>query len=396
MLAYDLYLRARESFFQNNCANSIHLLEQVISRDPQFALAYCLLAEVHLNMYQFNGDRTPGRLDQAKQAAEAALRLAPKLPQSHLAKAQFYYYGLHDYEHGLAELHTARSFGGEQAEFVGLSALIERRLGHWNEAIRGAERAAELDPQNPFVINELVESYLSVRRFSDADRIADKAIKDAVTRGGSLWTLRTEALLGMGRIDEARAVIKSSPEDTMRLYELTWVELFARDFARASQLLEAVALTEKESFDTAFFDGAIARAQGDVSRARSAFQLLRDRVLVKLGERPNDPELISNLSLADAGLGRKESALQEARKAVELCPMSHDAVDGANYETMLAMVYAWIGERDSAMTELKKVVKLPRGPNWGELRFSPLWDDVRTDTRFDSLLTQAALPPVYN
>ena len=396
MFAYDLYLRARESFFQNNFENSIHLLEQVISRDPQFALAYCLLAQVHLYMYRLNGDRTPGRLEQAKQAAETALRLAPKLPQSHLAKAQFYYYGLHDYEHGLAELHTARSFGGEQAEFVDLSALIEQRLGHWNEAIRDAERAAKLDPQNPFVINDLVESYLSVRRFSDADRTAGKAIKDGVTRGGSLWTLRTEALLSMGRIDEARTVIESSPKDMTRLYELTWVALFARDFARASQLLEAVAPTEKESYDAAFFDGAMARAQGDVSRARSAFQLARDRVLVKLGERPNDPELISDLSLFDAGLGRKESAVQEARKAVELCPMSRDAVDGATYETVLAMVYAWIGKRDAAMAELEKVVKLPRGPNWGELRFSPLWDDVRTDTRFESLLTQAALPPVYN
>jgi serine/threonine protein kinase/tetratricopeptide (TPR) repeat protein len=401
MLAYDLYLRARESFFQNNYANSIRLLEQVISRDPQFALAYCLLAEVHLYMYRFNDDRTPGRLDEARQAVETALRLAPKLPQSHLAKAQFYYYGLHDYEHGLAELHTARSLGGEQAEFVDLSALIERRLGHWNEAIRDAERAAELDPQNPFVIRNLVESYVSVRRFSDADRAAGKAIKDAVTRdavarGGSLWTLRTEALLGTGRIDEARTVIESSPEDAARLYELIWVELFAKDFTRASQLVEAVAPTEKESFDAAFFDGVTARAQGDVSRTQSAFQRARDWALVKLGERPNDPELISDLSVADAGLGRKASAVQEARKAVELCPMSHDAVDGPNYETALAMVYAWIGERDAAMAELEKVVKLPRGPTWGELRFSPLWNDVRTDTRFDSLLTQAALPPVYN
>lgn len=401
MLAYDLYLRARESFFQNNYANSIRLLEQVISRDPQFALAYCLLAEVHLYMYRFNDDRTPGRLDQARQAVETALRLAPKLPQSHLAKAQFYYYGLHDYEHGLAELHTARSLGGEQAEFIDLSALIERRLGHWNEGIRDAERAAELDPQNPFVIRNLVESYVSVRRFSDADRTAGKAIKDAVTRdavarGGSLWTLRTEALLGTGRIDEARTVIESSPEDAARLYELIWVELFAKDFARASQLVEAVAPTEKESFDAAFFDGVTARAKGDVSRTRSAFQRARDWALVKLGERPNDPELISDLSVADAGLGRKASAVQEARKAVELCPMSHDAVDGPNYEIALAMVYAWIGERDAAMAELEKVVKLPRGPTWGELRFSPLWNDVRTDTRFDSLLTQAALPPVYN
>ena len=67
-----------------------------------------------------------------------------------------------------------------------------------------------------------------------------------------------------------------------------------------------------------------------------------------------------------------------------------------SYESMLAMVYAWTGEHDAAMAELEKMVKLPRGPNWGELRFSPLWDDIRTDARFDPLVTQAALPPIYN
>ena len=230
MLAYDFYLRARESFFQNNHQNAIHLLEQAVSRDPQFALAQALLAHVNLFIYRFEGDRTAARLDRANDAAEVALRLAPKLPQSHLAKAQYYYYGLRDYEHALAELNIARSAGGEQAEFVDLSALIERRLGHWADAIRDAERAAELDPQNPFVIDELIESYISVRRFPDADSTADKAIKAAVTRGGYLWTLRTEALLGMGRLDDARAVIESAPEDMSHLHEVVLIALFSRDF----------------------------------------------------------------------------------------------------------------------------------------------------------------------
>jgi hypothetical protein len=60
------------------------------------------------------------------------------------------------------------------------------------------------------------------------------------------------------------------------------------------------------------------------------------------------------------------------------------------------MVYAWIGDRDAAMAELEKMVKLPRGPHWGELRYSQLWDDLRSDSRFDPLMTRAALPPVYN
>jgi serine/threonine protein kinase/Tfp pilus assembly protein PilF len=396
MLAYDLYLRARESFFQDNCENAVNLIKQAVTRDPHFALAHSLSAEMHLYMYRFNGDRSIGRLDQAKQAAETALRLAPKLPQSHLAEAQYSYYGLRDYERALGELHTARSLGGEQAEFVDLSALIERRLGHWNDAIKDGERASELDPQNPFVINELVESYIAVHRFADADRIADNAIKAAVTRNGHLWALRTDALLGMGRIDEARAVIESSPGGMERLNEQVWVALFARDFPRALQLLSEATPAERKTYDAAFFEGVIARAQGDLAKARASFQLGRDRVVAQLGERPNDPDLISKISVADAGLGYKETAIQEAKKAVELCPMSRDAVDGASYESMLAMVYAWIGDHDAAMAELEKMVKLPRGPEWGELRYSPLWDDLRTDARFNRLLTQAAFPPVYH
>ncbi|MEY2544008.1 MAG: eukaryotic-like serine/threonine-protein kinase [Verrucomicrobiota bacterium] len=396
MLAYDLYLRARESFFQDNCERAIHLLEQVIARDPQFALAYSSLAEGHLYMYRFMADQTPDRLDRAKKAADTALQLAPKLPQSHLAEAQYCYYGLRDYGRALAELNTARSLGGEQAEFIDLSALIERRLGRWNDAIRDGERAAELDPQNPFVVNELVESYLAVRRFADADRTADKAIKAAVSRSGQLWTLRTEALLGMGRIDEARTVIDSSPEGMTRMYEQVWVALYARDFAHASKVLSEAAPREKQSHNVPLLEAMIARAQGDPSRARSLFQIARDRILVKLGERPNDPSLFSDLSLADAGLGRKETAIEEATKAVELCPLWRDAIDGATYQAMRGMVYAWIGDRNAAMAELEKVVKLPRGPHWGELRYSPLWDDLRSDSRFDPLMTHAALPPVYN
>ena len=387
MLAYDLYLRARESFFQSNCQNAVHLLEQAIARDPQFALAYCSLAEVQLYMYRFNKDTTPGRLDHANEAAETALKLAPKLPQSHLAKAQYYYYGLHDYERTERELATAPSSGTDNAKFVD--------LGHWKAAIRDGEKAVELDPQSPFIINELVESYISVRRFTDAERLADKGIKAMVTQSGYLWGLKSQALLGMGRIKEAGAVLENSPAEMSHLYRSVMVAMFAGDFPRAFQLLANATPLEKESDTVPFFDGIVARAQHDAARARSSFQLARDRMTMKLREHPDDAELISNLSVADAGLGLKENALHEARRAIELCPLSRDAVDAPGYQTMLALVYAWTGEHDAALTQLEKIVRMPRGPDYGELRFNPWWDEIRTDPRFDTLLSQAALPPVY-
>jgi serine/threonine-protein kinase len=396
MVAYDLYLRARESFFQDNYPKAVQLVEEAVKRDSQFALAHALLAQVQLYMYRFNGDQTANRLGRANDAAETALRIAPRLPQSHLARAQYFYYGPRDYQGALAELSVARSLGGEQAECLDLSALIERRLGRWKDAIRDAERAAELDPQNPFVVNELVQSYISVRRFADADRTADKAIKAAITRSGFIWTLRSEALLDMGRLDDARTVIEDSPEGMSRANQQIWVAFMARDFARALQLLSDAAPTQKETYDNAFMNAVIARTQGDVSKAHSSFELARDRALTKLRDRPNDASALSSLSLADAGLGRKEEAIQEAKKAIELCPMSRDAIDGIDYESMLAVVYAWSGEQEAAITQLQKVVRLPRGPNWADLHFNSLWDELRTNAGFERLLTQAALPPVYN
>jgi len=396
MLAYDLYLRARESFFQSNSRNALRLLEQAVARDPQFALAYCLSAEVQLCMYRYKEDMTPERLAKAKDAAETALRIAPKLPQSYLAKAQYYYYGLHDYEKTLRELNAAPSSTADKAQFANLAALTERRLGRWTDAIRDGEMAVELDPQNPFAINELVESYLAVRRFSDAEQLADKGIKEVVSQTAYLWRLKSEALIGLGKIEEALAVLDNSPRGMSILYQHVWTAVLLRDFARASQLLSNAPNAEKESYTHPFFDAMAARAEGNVGRARTSFELARDRIIKKLVEQPDNPELVSNLSVADAGLGHKEEALREASRAIELCPMSRDVVEAPSYQTMLALVYAWSGEHDAALTELEKAVRLPRGPSYGELRFNPFWDDLRANARFDALLTQAVLPPLYN
>src|ERR1700730_10689798 len=395
MLAYDLYLRARESFFQANFWNAIQLLEAAIARDPRFALAYCLMAEAHLYIYRFMGDTIPNRLAKAKEAAETALRLAPDLAESHLAQAQYYYYGLRDYEKAQHELATAAPSPSGRGKFIDLAALTKRRLGHWKDAIGDGEKAVELDPHNPFMANELVESYIAVRRYADADQLVDKAIRIMAPQNGYLWRLKSESLLARGVTDQARAVLENAPLYTeARIYRLAQVELFAHDFAKAAQLLANVQSPERESYNIPLLDGVVARAQGDGARARSSFQLARDRIAAKLITRPNDPALLSNLGLTDAGLGRKGDALREGRQAVQLVPVPRDAVDGPAYATTLAKVYVWSGENDAALGELAAVVRLPRGPSYGELRFDPVWDEIRANPRFEEIMTQAAQAPV--
>jgi Flp pilus assembly protein TadD len=138
----------------------------------------------------------------------------------------------------------------------------------------------------------------------------------------------------------------------------------------------------------------LARAQGDNQKALSAFQTVRNHLVAKIAERPDDPELLSDLSVATAGMGLKEEARREAEQVVRLVPTSRDAVDGPIYVTRLAQVYAMTGEYDAALRELAEVVMQPRGPSYGRLQFDPVWDDIRADRRFEEILAKAAQPLV--
>ena len=92
---------------------------------------------------------------------------------------------------------------------------------------------------------------------------------------------------------------------------------------------------------------------------------------------------------ANARLGRKEDALREGRRAVELLPVEKDPVVGVNLVEHLAMITAWVGDKDLAFEQLEKIVRL-RGPlSYGVLKLFPWWDPLRGDPRFEKILAEA-------
>ena len=137
---------------------------------------------------------------------------------------------------------------------------------------------------------------------------------------------------------------------------------------------------------------AIARAQGDAQRTSQAFGVARQKIETKLRDQPDDGLLLATLGLIDVGLLRKNEALAEGRRAVELRPISEDAVDGAVVIANLAMIYAWVGDVDLAIERLNFLAKIPGGPDYGQLKLDPAWDVVRRDPRFTKMV--ARLQPV--
>jgi tetratricopeptide (TPR) repeat protein len=198
--------------------------------------------------------------------------------------------------------------------------------------------------------------------------------------------------VGQGKLDEARAVLERRPVRTTsgdtRSVQLA---IFSKDYNKAS--VDVTTVPQEARY---FFEGMIALGRGEPAKAKSCFEDARRYFEKQLPYNPNEPVLLNSLSIADAGAGRKEEALRQARLLIELVPMSKDAVDGIMYANELAQICAWVGEEESALEQLPTLVKLPGGPNYGQLRFDPVWESVRKSPRFQEIMERAAQPPEYD
>jgi tetratricopeptide (TPR) repeat protein len=211
-------------------------------------------------------------------------------------------------------------------------------------------------------------------------------------KSDSLWYYKADSLLGQGKLDEARAVLEHRPVKTMNGdIKSVQIAILSKDFSKASAEVTGVPWEARY-----FFEGMIALGQGEQTKARSCFEDARRYFEKQLPYNPTEPILLNSLSIADAGAGRKEDALREARLAVELVPMSRDAVDGIMYANELAQISAWVGEGESALEQLPNLVKLPGGPNYGQLRFDPAWESIRATRKFQEIMARAAQPPEYD
>ena len=184
LAAYDLYLRAKvlligtsdSIYSKEKLPQAARLLDEAVSRDPHFQLAWCLLSRVHCDMYFYGHDHTSARLELANTALQSALRLQPNAGEAHLAVANYYYHGFRDYGRAHAELAIARRNLPNNAEVFEWTGYIDRREGHWEEATRNLERAVELDPRNFFILQQVAAIYHYQRRYADEVRTLDRAL----------------------------------------------------------------------------------------------------------------------------------------------------------------------------------------------------------------------------
>jgi len=407
--AFDLYARAKNLLLtissrgKADCLQAVDLLNQAVARDPSFFDAYCQLAYAHDALYFYGLDHTSARLALAEAALQAASRLRPDAGETHLARGQNLYWGYLDYDGALAELEVARQTLPNDARIFRWTGLIQRRQGHWEESTRNLERAVELNPRDIELLQLGVASnYSFLRRYAEAKAWLARALafepNDADTKvtlaGVDLdWKADTRPLHQM--IDSIRGTNPAAPQSIVNDWLIC--ALAERDGTAAKNALIALAenailFNDNVLFNRAFVEGVIARMTKDDEKARSAFTAARAEQEKIVQAQPNYGPALCVLGLIDAGLGRKEEALREGRRAVELLPVEKDSMNGTAMVKYLAVIAAWIGDKDLACEQLASVIRRPSSLSYGQLKLMPFWDPLRGDPRFEKLVEEAKQP----
>ncbi len=407
LVAFELYLRAKQIVDSYLIADDVRAallsalqsLDQAIKRDPDFVSAYCYIARANDLLYFFDLDPTPDRILRAEEAVKAALRLRPDSAEAHFAMADFLFRCHRDYDGALKELAIARPGLPNDTAFFILSGYINRRRNNWAQAERDFLTAVALHPRNPNAYNLLADTYNLQRRHLLAAQVYDRVLA-AGERTPIVFFRRDSALFyRTGNSTELRQVLSTNPDMDIGGGQTpirVFLALIDGNFAEAERVLAASPREDFQDIDYSFyypkawFEAMIARTKGDSARATAAFSAARTILEQRLAVKPEDARTLAVLAQVDAGLGRKELAIQEAKHAAELMPISKDVYDGALVLEGLAQVYTWTNESDRAIELLQKLVAMPSYVNYARLKLYPMWNPLRGDPRFEKIVNSLA------
>ena len=404
--AYRLYLQGREylirpGFLRRNEEIAQQLFETALARDPGFALAHAALSEVHGRMFWFRYDPSPARAARQRAEAEAALRLAPELPQAHVAMGLAHFWGRRDYRRALEEFRVALKGLPNDARVWQLIGTVHRRLGNWDEVLAAFEKATQLNPRDAQLFFGFGGyTYQLMHRYADAVRAYNRALSiapdlyDAALAKG--WTY----VRWQGQLDTLRAALSQVPTAAELGPRGTRAALYVQLLhweRNADSLLQVLTMARAPVFEgqdfllpSSLYAAWAHRLHGDRPAARAAFDSARVLLDSVLRELPDDWRVHAARGLALAGLGRRDETLQETRWLQQSVVYREDALQGPQVAEDRARILAQAGEVEAALDEIERLLA---GPSWlsvHTLRLDPLWDPIRDHPRVKALLAKYA------
>src|SRR6266513_165597 len=376
---------------------SEQLYARAVELDPKFALALARYSQLESWIFHIY-EPTRERRQKARALAEQALQLQPDLPEAHLARGFSYYYGDNNYDAALKEFEIAQSGLPNESEAYLAVGAIQRRQGKWSESTANLEKAANLNPKDIFALQNLAFNYQMLRNFEMANKTIDRALASDPTALGPLEIKCQLAVAEKGDFsvsEKAFEAVKSMPmsADQKLKTAISRADVFLveRRYTEGLQAAESLpddqlAVLPGALFGKYYSIGFARKALHDEAGARDAFLKAKNAVEEQLQRSPDVEKTHIQLAKVLAQLGEKDAELAEAQRAIELLPESKDAFGGPEITAGAAEVYSILGENDRAIESLDELLSRPSAVTVEGLKVNPIWDPLRSDPRFQTLL----------
>lgn len=387
--AWELYMRAEllmNSPGGENDSIGIALFEEAAQLDPEFLLPLTRLAR-HQSHYYFDGsgrDPSPDRMVKAKAALDRAIAIDADAPETRIAQGYFYYYGSRDYQQALEEFYVAQERQPNNSDLFAAIAYVERRLGHWEAAWENLEKAVSLDPNNTEKVFEARGTAQRMRKWNEAEKYQKRF---SAIMGGNDFSVEQAtywiSLDQYGDVEKLQDIfddlLARFGEDEMR-ERMQWHAYFSRDFPHGLELNEVeeevnywsranwLRMNDRDEEAKAYFDSALVEVE------------------TRIADNSEDWDALGDKGRLLARLGQHEEAIEWGKRAVQLMPMSRDALLGPEALDHLMSIYLICGEHDRALDLIDQLLSIPSYMNIADLRIGPHFDPLRDHPRFQLLL----------
>ncbi len=399
LAAYDAFLKGEEASRGMSATEptavrkALGSYEQAVALDPGFAQAWSRVSMVNSSLYA-NSTPTPQLAERARETAEKAVALAPDRSEGYLALGRYQDVVIVDYGRALVQYQKAQRLAPGNAEILSFVANAEESLGRWDAAVEHLRQAERLDPRSVLTLRRLGLALLLVRRHREAREVLDRGLALSPTNL-SLIEFKAMTYLAQGGLEGARAVLRSAHQDVeptalvaflANYNDLVWV----LDEGQRELLLRLTpsAFDDDKGVWSLCLTQAYALG-GDATKVHTYAEEARKAYEERLRATPDDAQSHVQLGLSLAYLGRKEEAIREGHRAVEILPLAKDAYGGAYIQHQLARIYILVEEPEKALDLLEPLLKIPYFLSPGWLKIDPNFDPLRGNPRFQKLVASA-------
>jgi len=389
--AYHYYLRAKEHW--NNARSSdlaIKMLEKAVAIDSNFSQAYSMLTKLYGYEYLNNLGQKELRYQQAMKAAEKAFQMSNGHVEGYIARGYFLYYCNRDYDQALEQFSSALKQKPNSSELLDALAFVLRRQGRWEEALENQRLAHQLDPRNFNTVDGMVRTLYLMHHLDEAMKIVRDGLEWAPDNERMLiWNVMLVGAIGAD-FEEIRAATKRLQQFARAPVFNYWAEKidrYLRDYESAlSRRNEPGDYAACDSVEFYLGRGEIYSFLGEKEISRQYYDSVRLVCEGRLTAQPDNAWHHIDLATAYAGLGRIPEALDHGARAMELLPVSRDALHGVNILHSMTVVYTMVGKYEEAIDLLEYLLTHPSSEQINFVRFHPQWDPLRSHLRFQALL----------